>query len=147
MKKFEELTPEECQSFLNELFDETDTEFKQLITQPEENMGIEYSVKSEDFDGGHCHVSITNPELLTWMYQHEVDMIMPLTRLKYDYIEMDETNSVLFEYAMEVGKIINEYTSSDRPEYPNPLLHEMGPVYAKDLEAIVKIQKDLINRL
>lgn len=141
MKKLNELTKEDCQSFLDELFEDSNAEFKDLIL-PESNemiSGIEYSIKSEDFDGGDRYVSISNPELLTWMYEHDVDISTPLTQLKYEYNEMDETNSILFEYAMEIGKILNE------PQAPEA--RYSGSEEKEKIKKIKDLQKSLINKI
>jgi hypothetical protein len=143
MKKFNELTPEDCQSFLDELFEDDQITFKRVIDEPtmDETPGIEYTTHEQSDT-----ISISNPELLTWMYQNNVDLTQPLENLKYEYTEMDETNSILFEYAMEINKIIKEY-SNILDMNNTALLQEMGPTYAKDLDAIMRLQKELINKL
>lgn len=137
MKKIEELTAEDCQSFLNELFEDVDTKFEKFTTLPSESneMGIDYSIKSMDMN--KCHISISNPDLLIWLYHNEIDMTIPLKQLKYEYNDMDETNSILFEYAIEIGRIIQkEHYSTDKRENLNMIM-----------ESIEKIQKDLVNKI
>jgi len=145
MKKIEELTPEECQSFLDELFEDVDTKFENIIINPKpgESMGIEYSIDSMDMN--KCYISISNPDLLIWLYNNNVDISVPLEQLKYEYNEMDETNSVLFEYAMEIGRIIQKENAEwkkidEKTMYKSKFTKEK-------YEAITKIQKDLINKI
>lgn len=133
MKTFEELTPDECQTFLNEMFEDVETKFEKLILEPND-MAIEYSVKSINMD--KCYLSFSNPDFLLWMYKHDFDITSPLKYLKYEYNEMDETNSILFEYAMEVGRIIqNSHKEFDYEQTDHTLIE------------IEKLQKDLVKKI
>lgn len=136
MKKINELTKDECQDFLNETFDDDSIDFNRLIFDPDftddESCGIEYSVSPEN---KKYIVSFSNPDLITWLYKHDYDLFWPLQQLSVDYTEIDETNSILFEYAMNVNKIVNTYTlpeSNDELEKLNEIKH---------------LQKDLIGKL
>lgn len=143
MKKFNELTSEDCQNFLDELFEDEHVIFKRVVE--EDSPGIEYDAH-EYTD----NISISNPELLCWMYKNKVDLTIPLNNLKYEYNEMNETNSVLFEYAMDIKKILNEYSDvfNTKRESKNEFFdQEMGPTYAKEIEMIIKLQKELITKL
>lgn len=147
MKKIEELTSEECQIFLNEMFEDINAKFERIILDPlNEKTGIEYSVESMDM--GKCYIPISNPDLLIWLYKQDVDITEPLNYLKYDYNEMDETNSILFEYAMEIGKEIQKerehlYLIKGIQELSGGINDEYHYPYYK----IEKLQKDLIKKI
>ncbi len=141
MKRIEDLTREDCQEFLNEMFDNS-VEYTKTIYEADEieSCGIEYNAK-DDVTPCHnekCLVSFSNPELISWLYKHDVDLTTPLQQLKYDYIEMDETNSILFEYAMNINKVLNE-------NIPDDLYQGQGN--KKKIERIKETQKDLISKL
>lgn len=103
MKSLTELTKEEYQSFLNDIFDGS-VEYNGLKLESN-NDGIEYLFKSDE---SVRLISFSNPELISWLYKKDVDITIPLKQLKYDYVEMDESNSILFEYAMDVNRLIND---------------------------------------
>jgi len=150
MKKIEELTNDECQSFLNELFEDVDIKFEKIITEPnqDDTMGIEYSIESMDMK--NCYISVSDPDLLIWLYNNDVDISVPLEQLKYEYNEMNETNSILFEYAMEIGRIIQK--DAEEPKNLNwqethDKLMTLGNPIKEKYDEIKKIQKDLINKI
>jgi len=152
MKKIEELTKEECQEFLVEMFDNPLIEFSRIIMDPDfskdESYGIEYFITNElkPENKQKYIVSFSNPFLLKWFYKHDIDLTMPLETLKYDYTDMDETNSVLFEFAMGVNRVINEYAAGGIIK-DRAVLQEMGPVFAEELNEIKGLQIELINKL
>ena len=150
MKKIEELNKIDWQDFLDRMFDNT-VEYSRTILSPnygkDESCGIEYLHKSELISTIHQKniISFSNPELISWLYEHEVDLTLPLKQLKYDFIDLDETNSVLFEFVMGVNKVMKDIPVSDSNN--KPFLEEMGPVYADELNLIRKLQRELISKL
>jgi hypothetical protein len=145
MKNFNELTPEDCQSFLYELFEDEQVLFKRIIEEKTEDPGIEY----ETHDSMDT-ISVSNPDLLCWMYKNNVDLTMPLNNLKYEYNEMDEMNSVLFEYVMEINKILNRIYARNKfylKDFKNEQNQKIWHIYSKDFEDMMIIQKELINKI
>ena len=147
MKLIEELTKEECQTFLNEMFDES-VEFERIIFDGDctDGCGIEYKTKrriNEDKQNIGI-VSFSNPELIAWLYENEIDITIPLKQLKIDFIEMDETNSTLFQYAMEINEIVSKYKTDKYNES-----HDIGNYMMKSaaLDEIKQLQKDLIKKI
>ena len=49
--------------------------------------------------------------LVAGFIKHDYDLIRPLRQLSVDYTEIDETNSILFEFAMNVNSVINDYST------------------------------------
>ena len=150
MKKIEELNNVDWQDFLTRMFDNT-VEYSRTILSPnyskDESMGIEYFHENELASTIHQKniISFSNPELISWLYENEVDLTLPLKQLKYDFIDLDETNSVLFEFVMGINKVMKEIPVPDTNN--TPLLQEMGPVYANELNSIRKLQRELIGKL
>jgi hypothetical protein len=133
MKKIEELTKDECQIFLNEIFDDG-VEFSDI-----NESGIEYTVK-----GNKRLLTFSNPELLILLYENDIDLTKPLEQLRCDYMEMDETNSTLFEYVMEVNGVINNVD----PVFESIAMKEVADEWRSDeFRKIRKLQKDLISKL
>jgi hypothetical protein len=146
MKTIEELTKDECQEFLTENF-EGSVEFSKLIFDPnfadDESYGIEYTIVPEN---KKYIVSFSNPDLLIWLYKHDFDMIRPLRQLAVDYTEIDETNSVLFEYAMNINRVMNDYSNANVVN-ERAVLQELGPLFAEEINKIKELQKELISKL
>jgi hypothetical protein len=155
MKQLEDLTKDECQKFLDNLFEEENVEYIRMVFESENKnidcCGIEYNIKNElDSKWQHTRiVSFSNPELIIWLYKHNVDITIPLKHMMFDFIDMDETNSILFEYVMSVNKIINEYLSIKPVDSVNEtaFLQEMGPIFVTGINKIKRLQKDLIKKL
>ena len=128
MKRIEDLTKEDYQTFLDKMF-ENSVEFNRLILTEEDNeRGIEYKVKKGLHKG---IVSFGDPELVEWLYKKEIDITMPLELLKLNYMEIDETNSTLFQFVMGVTRIMNIDNLWDEEKYS-----EIGD-----------LQKELISKL
>jgi hypothetical protein len=153
MKSIEDLTREDWQDALRVLFDNNSIEYSRTILKPDYNIdescGIEYSVNNElmPLHKQKCMISFSNPELLAWLYENDVDLTLPLQQLKFDFIDLDETNSILFEFVMGVNKIINDFSECHLKPEETVILHEMGPVLAEELNKIKELQKELINKL
>jgi hypothetical protein len=142
MRKIEELTKDDCRKFLMETFENKNIEFSRLIFRPDftadESCGIEYNVKNgiSSINEQKYVVSFSNPEFLMWLYKNGIDITMPLEQLKYDFAEIDEANSVLFEFAMGVSKIVTSHSTSAENDEDVEKLNE-----------IKSLQKELINKL
>jgi len=139
MKKIEELTKEDCQKFLLEVFGDKNILFNRLILKAdlsvEESCGIEYNVKNELSPDTNQKfiISFSNPDFLSWLYKNDFDLTDPLYQLKFDFAEVDEANSALFEFAMGVNKIMM-HSSIDEND-------------AERLNEIKSLQKELIYKL
>lgn len=142
MKRIEELTLDECQTFLDQMFDNS-VEFNRIIFENDciDGCGLEYKVKSHDQLG---FVSFSNPDFISWLYDNDIDISFSLKQLKFDYNELDETNSILFEYAMKINGVVEKY----KPDFFNQD-HNIGEYMIKSaaLDEIKLIQKDLISKL
>jgi len=79
------------------------------------------------------------------MYKNEVDISTPLNDLKYEFNNITETNSVLFEYAIEINKIVNDYNFCGKIDIDKIVLQEMGPILAEELNKIKNLQAELVN--
>jgi hypothetical protein len=140
MKQIKDLTKDDCQMFLNEMFDNS-VEFVEIIFDGVciDECGIKYKVKStiNDEESYVGIVPFSNPDIIIWLYKNDIDINVPLKLLKIDFIEMDETNATLFQYAMSVNNILNEH--------PNDLI--FPTIDANQLDKIRKIQKELISKI
>lgn len=140
MKNLKELSNEDYQSFLDTMFDSV--EYTGLIFETEDinidSCGLEY-VKKDDSSKLKRILSFSNPELIIWLYENDADLSIPLRQLKYDYVEMDEINSILFEYAMNINRVLNK----------NLVVNEVyqGQEEKHKIEAIKNIQKELISKI
>lgn len=105
MKKFEEITLEDYQSFLKNKFNDNF-----VYINSSNSIKNEITYKINDKIGT---LSFSDPDFILWLYEKEYDITSPLKNLILDYIEIDEFNSVLFEYAMEVNRLINKTNNSD----------------------------------
>lgn len=143
MKKLEELTNEVCQKFLD--LSNSGKKFLKLELNENEK-GIMYQM-DEKID----LIPFYNFDLINWLYENEYDITLPLKELEYEYVELDETNSILFEYAMGVNMAL----------YKEPL-EEIDSGYNnvnigidtsrlsssnKIIEKIKKLQQELIEKI
>jgi len=112
MKKIEELKSEEWQMFLDMIV--KDSSFTQTIMNDVawEYNGVEYTYEQEN-EKISDFIPFYDPELLLKLYENKIDITVPLEQLKIFYKNVDNTNSLLFEYAMEVNRIINIYEKSN----------------------------------
>jgi len=112
MKKIEELKSEEWQMFLDMIV--KDSSFTQTIMNDVawEYNGVEYTYEQEN-EKISDFIPFYDPELLLKLYENKIDITVPLEQLKIFYKNIDNTNSLLFEYAMEVNRIINIYEKSN----------------------------------
>lgn len=154
MKRLDELTKDECQEFLDEIFEDEKVKYNKMIFDSTEGdidcCGIEYQYENES----KSIISFSNPELIKCLYKHDVDLTIPLKQLQVDFIDMDETNSILFEYVMGVNRILtNTPKSMELTTLVEGLLYEkLDQEVINDIEAertreIRKLQKDLISKL
>jgi len=132
------------------MFDES-ADFIRLILEPDfskdETIGIEYSIKNDLAPSltKRYIISFSNPDLLIWLYNNDFDLTEPLNQLRYDYTEIDETNSVLFEYAMNTNRIISSYSVLENDESVGPM--DSYLMKSRGLDQIKGLQKELINKL
>ena len=137
MKNLNELTNEEYQSFLDGIFD--GVEYTGLVFETDsvniDCCGVEYKMK----DKIKRILSFSNPELIIWLYSKEVDLSIPLRQLRYDYVELDETNSILFEYAMDINRVLTKDLVSDA--------RFSGSEEIEKIKAIKTIQKELVSKI
>ena len=145
MKKINELTKEDCQDFLNlyinlkekdekvNYIKDTKIEIKDFIINEESRSGIiKYSLN----DAHEYTMPICNPYFIEWLYKNDIDITIPLNQLKCDYDELDETNSILFEYAMDVNKILKDAQQANKDLIDIDQINKMK-----------KLQKEMINKL
>ena len=138
MKRLNELTIDECQIFLNEIFEDDNVKFNKMIFETNKEgdigCGIEYQYENE-----HKNViPFSNPDLITCFYKHDVDLTIPLKQLRVDFIDMDEKNSILFEYAMDINKVLRQH---------GPINKTFREAFYSGMDKIEKLQKELIDKL
>jgi hypothetical protein len=112
MRKLEEIKSEEWQIFLDSVV--KDATFTQITINDMivDINGIDYTINYEG-ENVNDFIPLCDPELIIKLYKSNVDITMPLNQLKTIYNEMDNTNAVLFEYAMEVSRALDMYKNSD----------------------------------
>lgn len=132
MRKIEELKKDDCQIFLDKIFD-SNVKFNKLNLECQsiDECGIEYV-----FNDKNGLVPFSDPDLITWLYNNNFDISIPLFQLKVLYAEMNEINSTLFEYAMNVSDISKvKFDGNDI----------LG--YIREIEKINNLRKELINKI
>jgi len=124
MRKLEDLKSEEWQNYLDTMV--KNSSFTQTITSGvdwKEN-GVEYTYIKEN-EKIKDYVPLYDVNLITKLYQDNVDITIPLNDLKEAYNEMDYTNTVLVEYFMEVSRLLkmnqNEKIQTKITEIKNKL--------------------------
>lgn len=87
---------------------------------------------------------IDNPDFILWLYKNNIDITLPLKYLVSDYFEIDEMNSILFEFVMEINRIIKL-----RAQNINILIEKYSDddMLKNILEEIIIKQKELINKI
>lgn len=165
MKNLGELTNDECQDYLRNTFGD-DAKFIRLISDSKDidANGIEYELSDKyKFNESKRVLYFSNPDVISWLYKNDVDISLPLKQLKSEFIDLDETNSILFEYAMEVNKILTkekkidertEDTLSFAPYIPgSPVIDPMDILmsrndkYQEIYNELKKTQKEMINKI
>jgi hypothetical protein len=106
MKQLEEIKIDQWQTFINQITQD-DTVVTQVLTS-EDDLMLNKIIYVYQRDGENItdSVSFSNPDLISVLYKNNIDITMPLNQLKYDYIEMEKTNTTLFEFVMEINRII-----------------------------------------
>lgn len=109
MRNLEDVKSEEWQEYINIIA--KGAKFKQTIFNNQadstfEIAGIEYEYNYENESVSDL-IPFCEPTLITKLYENNIDITMPLQQLNIIYTEMDKTNAVLFDYAMNVNRILN----------------------------------------
>jgi hypothetical protein len=106
MKQLNEIKIDQWQTLINQIRQD-DTVVTQVTVDNNDLMlnEIKY-VYQKDGENVTDSVSFSNPDLISLLYENDIDITMPLNQLKYDYAEMEKTNTTLFEFAMEINRVI-----------------------------------------
>lgn len=100
------LNEQDFQNALNHVIIENDTKFINTITNEKDDIiGIKY-IHLNKSDIEPRYLSIGDPDLISWLYEKDVNIKESLQKLRAEYYQIDELNSILFEYVMEINRII-----------------------------------------
>lgn len=139
MININELNEKDFQSALKDLMG-VNTKFIDILYNDEKNIiGIKYQNKEKI-----NHLMIDNPDFILWLYKNNIDITSHLKYLVSDYFEIDEMNSILFEFVMEINRIIKL-----RAQNINILIEKYSDddMLKNILEEIIIKQKELINKI
>ena len=115
MKKIKDLTPEECQGLLDKLFKDVKATFKRIVefdTYP----GMEYVIEIKEkklLNEQTNTIYFDDPDLITLLYENNIDIKEPLDKFKFEFLQLDELNSTFFEHIISTVKILDDDKEND----------------------------------
>lgn len=111
MKRINEITTNDCQKILVELFGKSKAHFEDLIELNGNVKGIRYTLPNKIYTPENKQtfsLIFNDPEVLPKLYHMEYDISEPLNEMRHEYLEMDELNNIFFEHITSIEEILND---------------------------------------